>query len=116
MSSLKKSTNGLPEVESPPLTTKQSSNRALLEEEAEKMADAAVRRGWHVSVLSFASGVKCTSKDLDVEDEYPATATTAAAKARHDKKVEKKEIIMEQICTQCRAFGVLVKYVVIVYW
>ena len=108
MTSLKKSTNGLPEIEFPPLTPKQLSNRALLEEEAEKMADAAVRRGWHVSVLSFASGVKYTSKDLEVEDEYPASATTVAAKSRHDKKIEKKEALMEQICTQCRAFGMLV--------
>ena len=74
----------MPEIELQPLTAKRLSNRALLEEEAEKMADAAARRGWHASVLSFASGVKYTSKDLDVDDECPASATTVAAKARHD--------------------------------
>ena len=108
MSSVKKSQTGLPDVEFPVLTAKQLSSRVALEDEAEKMADAAVRKGWHVSILSFASGVRYTSKDLEVEDEYPASATTAAAKARHDKKVEKKESLMEQICTQGRAFGLLV--------
>ena len=38
MSSFKKSANGLPEIEFPPLTPKQLFNRALLEDEAEKMA------------------------------------------------------------------------------
>ena len=34
--------------------------------------------GWHVPILSFASGVRYTSKDLEVEDDYPFTASTAA--------------------------------------
>lgn len=108
MSSLKKPNSGLPDVEFPALTPKQLSSRVTLEDEAEKMADAAVRKGWHVSILSFASGVRYTSKDLDVKDDYPASATTLAAKAKRDKKVEKKEDLMEQICTQGRAFGLLV--------
>ena len=91
MSNSKKSSSGLPEVDFPALTAKQLSSRVVLEEEAEKMAETAVRKGWHVSVLSFSSGVKYTSKDLEVDDDYPATATTAVAKTKHDKKVEKKE-------------------------
>ena len=78
MSNSKKSSSGLPDVDFPVLTAKQLSSRVALEEEAEKMAYAAVRKGWHVSVLSFSSGVKYTSKDLEVDDDYPATATTAA--------------------------------------
>ena len=107
MSNSKKSSSGLPDVDFPVLTAKQLSSRVALEEEAEKMAYAAVRKGWHVSVLSFSSGVKYTSKDLEVDDDYPATATTAAAKTKHDKKVEKKENVMEQICACGRAFGLL---------
>ena len=52
------------------------------------MADAAARKGWHVSICEFTTGVKYGSKDLEVEDKYPTSANTAALKVKHDKKVE----------------------------
>ena len=44
---MKKSSSGLADVDFPALTAKQLSSRIALEDEAEKMAEAAVRKGWH---------------------------------------------------------------------
>ena len=62
------------------------------EEEEEEEDDEEAMEG------AGKKGVKYTSKDLEVENDYPAAANTAALKAKHDRKLEKKEAMQEQIC------------------
>ena len=39
--------------------------------------------------VSTAPRYYAASKDLEVDDDYPSSANTAALKAKHDKKLEK---------------------------